>query len=216
VPFVNCPGCGREIPVYDGEWGTPFECAVCSTKFTPELAPEFPSEPPPSLPEPDPPPRRGAFWLAFGVVAAIPALVAVVWLISLAAGGSRAPSLSISSGELYRRYVEHPIEADREYQGRTLEVTGRVIGWGKTSDGAPYVVLEPPPRPPAIEDPEAMWNRIALAAVAGEKGVRCVLAPAQDEPSRDGPVSVVGVCRGKPDGCVQLTDCRISAPKVGR
>ena len=60
MPFVNCPGCGREIPVYDGEWGTPFECAVCDTPFVPE---------PPPDPEPVPePPRRRPLAVAVAVV----------------------------------------------------------------------------------------------------------------------------------------------------
>jgi hypothetical protein len=36
MPYVDCPGCGRSIEVYDHEFdGRVFECAQCGSKFVP-------------------------------------------------------------------------------------------------------------------------------------------------------------------------------------
>jgi hypothetical protein len=57
MPFVQCPGCSRQIEVFPHEYGTPFECAVCGEKFTPVdpgPPPESFADIPSSSEEPEP------------------------------------------------------------------------------------------------------------------------------------------------------------------
>jgi hypothetical protein len=52
MPVVNCPGCGRDIPLEDHELVLRIECARCDTRFYPMI--RAAAAPAPATPEPAP------------------------------------------------------------------------------------------------------------------------------------------------------------------
>jgi hypothetical protein len=130
---------------------------------------------------------------------------------SVESKNSPKPALVTTSAALWKLYDDFPAQADRDYRGKLVEITGQVINVNRITPGEPYVLLDPPPPPPrGLESLEARWNRLAVASVQGEKGVRCFFTKFPVHAREGETATVRGTCNGRTGNVVVLRSCETS------
>jgi hypothetical protein len=115
---------------------------------------------------------------------------------------------TLTAQRLFEAFERNPERADRTYGGKLLELSGRIVSRGQDQRGR-FVTFEVHPKtpPPAFENIEDTWTRIAAAAVNAFT-VRCYLDAESSDIQEGQSIALRGHCEGKPQDVV-LSGCRV-------